>query len=1017
MTSEPIAKARLAGKKSLRLLFILFAVTLCVAFFGELAVMFALPYLLPANAGKWTEALFDAGLLSTVLTGFILPLMLHYRARNLRVERRALRLQYTLDQHAIVSITDAAGRITFANERFCKISGYTRQELIGQDHRLLKSGQHLPEVYIDMWHTISHGRTWHGEVCNRRKNGSLYWVHATITPFMNEVGAPEEYIAIRTEITAQKQLEEASRQQEAWLRIILDNLGEGVYTLDSHGRLDYMNAEAERLIGWRLEELAGKVLHDIIHHHRPDGQPLPAAECPIHLAMLDRCVYRSSDEVFFHKDGTRLPVTITGAPLALEGEWKGSVAVFSDMREEQLLRQHLLDAKEAAEEATRLKADFLSTMSHEIRTPLNGVIGMTDLLLDTPLDNEQTEFARIIKISADALLAIINDILDFSKIEAGRLVLEHADFSLRQIIEGNLDVLAGKAHEKELTLASFIAPGLPDHLIGDPTRIRQILLNFLSNAIKFTEHGEVVVSAQDESGTENEADKTATTGATDIRRRVLVKLAVRDSGIGLSETARAILFQPFSQADSSTTRKYGGTGLGLSICKRLVEAMGGEIGVDSAPGEGATFWVRIPLDVADDKRAHVPPAADLRGKRVLIAGGSEGSRAVWCAYFEAWQVHCGIAPSFAELRRRLAELEDKGLAPDALLLAQPLSDVTLIEAVASLLAEGKCLPLVCCLARPDREMKSILTAQGIIVVEQPLKQSLLFNALMTTPAAMQAASARRMFDAADHTKTVAVSDGQHRLLLAEDNPVNQRVAVHLLSKLGYAVDVVDNGALAVAAAATGNYDLLLMDCQMPEMDGFEAAAAIRRAEINSTRHLPIVAMTANALQGDREQCLASGMDDYIAKPIGVARLSEVLVAWLPEEATVSGAAPRAVSSAPTSDLASAPIDMKRLTDLFGDDDTGINELLMVFEQSLPPLRERLKREVSGHGDGLRSLAHELRGTAANIGALPLAELAGRMEKLAANGNWEEIETLATRIADEFIRTSSFVIERTKHLNA
>jgi PAS domain S-box-containing protein len=1007
MTTDPIADTRLAGKKSLRLLFVLFAVTLCVVFFGELVVMLALPYLLPVNAGKWIEALFDAALLSTVLTAFILPLMLHYRTRNLRVVRRALRLQYTLDQHAIVSTTDVTGRITFANDRFCEISGYTRQELIGQNHRLLKSGQHPPEVYIDMWSTINQGRTWHGDICNRSKNGDLYWVHATITPFMNELGAPEEYIAIRTEITVQKQLEAASRQQEAWLRIILDNLGEGVYTLDRNGKLDYLNAEAERLIGWRLAELAGKRLHDIIHHHRPDGQPLPAAECPIHLAMRDRQVYRSSDEVFFHKDGTSLPVTLTGAPLALEGEWKGSVVVFSDMREERLLRQRLLDAKNAAEEATRLKGDFLSTMSHEIRTPLNGVIGMTDLLLDTPLDNEQTEFARIIKISADALLALINDILDFSKIEAGHLVLEHTDFSLRQMIEGNLDLLAGKANEKELTLASYIVPGLPDHLIGDPTRIRQILLNFLSNAIKFTAHGEVVVSAHNETNIGCEA------GATDISRRVLVKLTVKDSGIGLSEAARAILFQPFSQADSSTTRKYGGTGLGLSICKRLVEAMGGEIGVDSVPGEGATFWARIPLDVADEMRAHVPPGAALRGKRVLIAGGSEGSRAIWCTYFDAWEVHCEVAPSFAEMRRRLAELEDQGLAPDTLVLAQPLSDTTLMEALATLLAEGKHYPLMCCLTRPDREMKSELEAQGVIVVQQPLKQSLLFNALMATPAATQATPAtpvRRMSDAVAHARTVGVFDGQHRLLLAEDNPVNQRVAVHLLNKLGYAVDVVDNGALAAAAAANGDYALLLMDCQMPEMDGFEATAAIRRAEANSTRHLPIIAMTANALQGDREQCLAAGMDDYIAKPIGAARLSEVLLAWLPENATVPEAAPE-----PTLDLASVPIDMKRLTDLFGDDDVAIDELLTVFEQSLQPLGERLKREVRDHGGGLKSLAHELRGTAANIGALPLAELGGRLEKLAASGNWDEIESLASNIADEFRRNSKFVAERSTRL--
>jgi len=1035
MTSDPEADARLSGKKSLRLLFIMLAVTLGVSFFSELAVMFALPYLLPADASKWTEALFDAILLSAVLAASVLPLMLYYRQRNLRVARRALRLQHVLDQHAIVSITDVTGRITFANDRFCEISGYTRQELIGQNHRLLKSGEHPPEVYSDMWRTISQGHTWHGDVCNRNKAGGHYWVHATITPFLNDHGKPEEYIAIRTEITAQKDMEKASNQQEVWLRTILDNLGEGVYTLDAKGNLNYLNAEAERLIGWRLEDLAGNGLHDVIHHHRPDGRLLPANECPIHLAMRDRLIYRSSDQVFFHKDGTPLPVKITGAPLAMKGQWQGSVVVFSDVREERLLQQRLLEARDAAESAVRLKADFLSTMSHEIRTPLNGVIGMTDLLLDTPLDSEQTEFAHTIKISADALLTIINDILDFSKIEAGQLKLEHTDFSLRQTIESSLDVLAAKAHEKELTLASFIAPELPDHLLGDPTRIRQILLNFLSNAIKFTAHGEVVASAYGE------------VSATNDKSRVVVKLAVRDSGIGLSVVATTRLFQPFSQADSSTTRKYGGTGLGLSICKRLVEAMGGEIGVDSVPGEGSTFWVRIPLEAGNEQSGNPPQEAALRGKHVLMAGGDAGSQTIWRTCFEAWQMRCEAVTSFAELRQCLGEMDAKATPPDLLLLALPLSDATLVEAVAALRVEGR-HALVCCLAQPDRELKSALVAQGVTVLQKPIKQSALFNVLMTTLFPAQDSLAEKMADSADSAETDQVAAGKRRLLLAEDNPVNQRVAVLMLNKLGYAVDVVDNGALAVTAIASGDYALVLMDCQMPEMDGFAATVAIRRSEENSRRHLPIVAMTASALQGDREQCLAAGMDDYIGKPINIVQLKALLAAWLPEDAAIIESTPVAVppsaaarsaifarppnsavaSSAPPleiplritlgmEDTGPAAIDMKRLTDLFDGDEAVIDELLTVFAQSLQPLRERLMREVRDHGGALKSLAHELRGAASNIGALPLAEFARQLEGLAATGNWDEIERLAAHIDSEFVRTSDFVLQYNKHRKA
>jgi len=998
MNSDPNPASRLSGTGSMRLVFVMLGTTLAATFLGELAITLALPRLLPADVSELTRSLIDAGLLAAILAVVTLPLMLHYRRRNMRVAQRALRVQHTLDQHAVVSITDVTGRITFVNDRFCEISGYARRELLGQNHRILKSGMHPPEVYEDMWHTIANGRTWHGDVCNRDKSGGFYWVHATITPFLDERGKPEEYVAIRTEITVQKELEKISQRQEAWLRTILDNLGEGVYTLDAQGKVAYINAEGERLIGWRRDELVGKALHDIIHHHRPDGSPLPAAECPIHLAMRDHLVYRSNDEVFFRKDGSALPVKITGAPLALDGKWQGSVAVFSDMREERQLQQHLLDAKNAAENAARTKTDFLSTMSHEIRTPLNGVIGMTDLLLDTPLDNEQTEFANTIKTSADALMAIINDILDFSKIEAGRLVLEHTSFSLRQTVESSLDVLASKAQEKNLTLASFIAPELPDHLVGDPTRIRQILLNFLSNAIKFTERGEVVASV------------LPTAGADAGQTRTMLRLQVRDRGIGLSDEAKVGLFRPFSQADSSTTRKYGGTGLGLSICKRLVETMGGEIGVDSVPGAGSTFWVRIPLDVAEEKRAPQDAIPALRGKLALLAEGDEATRALYRASLEAWQMHCEEAASLADLRQRLAELTNAGRAPDALLLGQRLPDATPAEVLAALPADGR-PAIVCCLDRPDRELKVELAAQRAVVISKPIKQSTLSAALLTALGATQETPGRRISDTAGRRQAEPDATTGYRLLLAEDNPVNQRVAVHMLSKLGYAVDVVNNGALAAKAVADGNYALVLMDCQMPEMDGFAATAAIRRAEVGA-RRLPIVAMTANALQGDREQCLAAGMDDYLSKPIDAAQLAAVLGAWLPRNAPAA-MAPTAHANPAAVTTERDAIDITRLTDMFGDDDDAVAELLTVFRESLAPIRENLMREIDSHGGKLRQVAHELRGAAANVGAVPLAELGGKLETLAAAADWREIESMAADIDREFGRAGDFVSRYTE----
>mgnify|MGYP000914603284 CR=1 FL=1 len=990
-----VAEERLTGRRSWRLLVTTLAIIVGATFLAEVVIMLTLPRLLPEGTGQLAEILLDATLLSLALGGVVLPLLMRIRRRHLREARRALRVQFTLDRHAIVSITDVRGDITFANDRFCEISGYSRAELLGKNHRILKSGLHPQRVYEEMWRTIAQGGVWEGDICNRKKNGGLYWVHATIAPFFDERGKPQEYVAIRTEITAQKDLEKVAKRQEALLQTTLDNLGEGVYTLDAEGRVAYINAEGERLIGWRLDELAGKRLHDIIHHHRPDGRPLPAAECPIHLAMREHRIYRSNDEVFFHKDGTALPVKITGAPLSLGGEWQGSVAVFSDVREERQLQKHLLEAKDAAEAAARLKGDFLSTMSHEIRTPLNGVIGMTDLLLDTPLDTEQTEFARTIKTSADALMAIINDILDFSKIEAGRLTLENTSFSLRQTVEGSLDVVVARAQEKGLTLAGFVAPDVPDHLIGDPTRVRQILLNFLSNAIKFTEAGEVLAQATLE-GAMAEGD------------RITLRLAVRDSGIGLGEAAKHALFRPFSQADSSTTRKYGGTGLGLSICKRLVEAMGGEIGVDSEPGKGATFWVCIPFEVAVENRTEMPPDRILEGKRLLLAGA--GGASAWDLYAGSWRATREQAADIADVRKALDRAQRAGQPFDAVLVGGMLGERPLEQAVAELCGAGSA-PVICYVAQPDRDLRAALTAVGAIVLQPPIKQSSLAAALAVLSGRARPSMARRAADGSEPAATIEPARVAARLLLAEDNPVNQRVAVHLLGKLGHVVDVVGNGAQAVAAAASGEYALVLMDCQMPEMDGFEATAAIRRSEAGG-RHLPIIAMTANALQGDRERCLAAGMDDYIAKPINAIQLEETLAAWL---LSPDGDV-RAGNAAPTSgrDVAgqeTTAIDLSRLTEMFGDDVEVVNELLAVFRESLPTLRSALASEVRDRGARLRRITHELRGSASNVGALRLAELASQIEALADGGAWPEIEFLAARVDAECDRVDNFIQRR------
>jgi PAS domain S-box-containing protein len=791
-------------------------------------------------------------------------------------------------------------------------------------------------------------------------------------------------IALGLDITAQKRLEEAARSQEARLRTILENLAEGVCTIDARGEITYLNAQAQSLLGWRLEDLAGRGLRALIRDPRA-AQPAPLAHSPIVQAMKARTIYRSSDDVFYDREGKALPVKVSASPLLLGERIEGMVLTFSDVRAERLLQERLVEAKEAAEAAARLKADFLSTMSHEIRTPLNGVIGMTDILLETELAAEQVEFVRIIKTSADALKATIDDILDFSKIEAGRLDLERIEFSPQQLLESGVDIVALRAQEQGLTLASFVDPALPGRFLGDPLRIRQVLLNFLSNAIKFSEQGQILVSARyEEPGDDGPRP---------------VRLAVRDHGIGLTAEAKARLFQPFSQADSSTSRKYGGTGLGLAICKRLVEAMGGRIGVDSEPGEGATFWISLPLDPAPGATAPAPAGAGLH--RVLIAGDNAADRAQWCRYVESWRMDVECLDGSVPLLERLRALQEQGRAADAVLLAEPIAEGALAELVPAVRALGPAV--VCCIAdRLPAARKEALAALGAVAIQLPMKPSALLDALLQAWSRAEAARAPRAEAQPPRRTALPLARGQ-RLLLAEDNPVNQRVASVVLGRLGYELDLAHNGADAVRMAASGDYAAVLMDCQMPQMDGFQATRAIRAAEAGGQRRVPIIAMTANALDGDRDRCLSAGMDDYLPKPIDALALRDLLARWTAPSAPAGDAA-----------AAAAPaVALGRLQEIFGDDRETIIELFRVFRGSVAQSSAALHRAL-GAPDGarplarIRDLAHEIKGMAANMGAESLARSAARLEEMAEQADWSQVEQLGRCIHSEVPRVVAFI---------
>ncbi|MCB8958156.1 MAG: response regulator [Nocardioides sp.] len=530
------------------------------------------------------------------------------------------------------------------------------------------------------------------------------------------------------------------------------------------------------------------------------------------------------------------------------------------LRSEARARAELATARDAALEASRAKSAFLATMSHEIRTPMNGVIGLTDLLLTTPLDERQQQYAEGVRGAGSALLAIINDILDFSKVEAGRLDLEHIDFDVVQLVEEVAELVAEGAHAKDLELLAYCSPELPSGLRGDPARLRQVLLNLAGNAVKFTHEGEVVIRAQLETRTPD---------------GVVARFEVSDTGIGIDDEHRAELFQPFSQADTSTTRRYGGTGLGLAICRQLVNAMGGELGVSSTPGVGSTFWALVPLDLAvEPATVSPPPAEGLGGLRVLVVDDNQTNRVILHDQLTAWGMHVDAVDSgptaLAMMRTALHEGRryDLGLLD----LCMPHMDGLELGRRISGDPDLAGTPLVLLTSGPDVGR----TEANAVGISASLTKPVLLTRLRTVLRSIVATAAPAAPVAAAPTPT----SGRGRVLVVEDGEINQLVATGILESLGYDVTVADDGLLALEELDRATYDAVLMDVRMPNLDGYGATAEIRRRE-GAERHTPIIAMTASAIEGDREECLAAGMDDYVSKPIDRASVDAVLGRWVP----------------------------------------------------------------------------------------------------------------------------------------
>jgi two-component system, sensor histidine kinase and response regulator len=545
-----------------------------------------------------------------------------------------------------------------------------------------------------------------------------------------------------------------------------------------------------------------------------------------------------------------------------------------ELLRKEMERQLLEERGLQLEKADQMKTEFLANMSHEIRTPINGVIGMAELLLHTPMSSEQREFAQIIRESAQALLIIINDILDLSKIEAGRLDLDSLDFHLVPLVEGTAELLAETARSKELSVMTFIEPQVPPFLNGDPGRLRQVLLNLVGNALKFTESGEVII-------------RVASVASSDSANQVNVRFSVSDTGIGLTEEAKIRLFRPFSQADGSTTRKFGGTGLGLSISKRLVEMMGGQIGVNSVPGEGSTFWFEVPLQIGQPTSRISFDRTGFENTKVLVVDDQDSARAIFNAYISAWGMECVCVEKPEQALVLLEQAAADNSPFDLVITDLKMPDRGGFEFLEDARRRPSCTQtkFILCTGYDLAGQSENATTQGFDgYLTKPIQQSRLFNliaSLVSDKVSDKERVSPGMLTADDEAgDDIDVSMQSMKILLAEDNLVNQKVAMAQLRKLGMRTVTVSNGLEAVEEVCRNNYALVFMDCQMPEMDGFEATQEIRNIELKTGRYIPIIGLTAHAMEGDRERCLASGMSDYLSKPTSLERLSKILNKWL-----------------------------------------------------------------------------------------------------------------------------------------
>jgi PAS domain S-box-containing protein len=846
----------------------------------------------PSFASRWRDLILKSLAFSLFMLAFFALVFVSERSReklaeqNRQIEKQTYRLQNITDNMAeALYVVDRSGVITFLNPAAENLMASPASQMLGQKLDTFVQIQHDQDGSLVIEQDTALEAMEKGIKVSEEANmkirgaGQAFQVFLTSAPIV-EHGAITGAVTVIEDVTERKKTEMELRRSEIRLRSVVHNALDAIITVDAQGRIETFNPSAESVFGFSQDEVFGQNARILMPEPYASGFDEFVTKALLHDAP--KPFSQKTEIIARHKDGSTFPVELSISEIRL-GATKMLLGIIRDISERKRFEMELISARERAEQASKAKSEFLANMSHEIRTPMNGIIGMTQLALETDLTPEQRDYLSTVKSSSELLLKLINDILDFSKIEAGKLEIDRVDFEFRDTLADTMRALALQAEEKGLELLFQVADDVPDKLYGDPARIRQIIVNLVGNAIKFTESGEIVARA----------DLWNTEG-----NRATIHFCVSDTGIGISQEKIQKIFQPFDQADTSTTRRYGGTGLGLSISSRLVEIMDGQIWVDSKLGQGSKFHFTIQLDVSRTEIQAIRPAPieALEGVRVLIVDDNLTNRKILDGQLLNWGMSAALAQSGVDAMEIMKTFASKE-TPFAVALIDCMMPEMDGFQLASIIKNSpelnktKLVMLSSAAQVGDAEERKRFGLEAWLV--KPVKQSELLTCLLTilgdTYEPKSAALPK------DQKKTASsIHHKKAKILLAEDNAINRTFAIRLLEKAGHTVVCAENGQEVLNLMETEKFDLILMDVSMPEMDGYEATRRIRSAEKETSSHIPIIAMTAHALMEDRGRCLEAGMDDYISKPVNTKELFQKIDIYV--SASVESNASETVSS-------------------------------------------------------------------------------------------------------------------------